>query len=67
MPFVYMGRYEDAPGQIVFLVKDERVYHVSPGDIIDSVYRFEGIVNGQVELMYLPMNIKQSLSTGEPS
>ncbi|MFZ2161167.1 MAG: hypothetical protein WAW02_03010 [Sideroxyarcus sp.] len=65
LPFVYLGRYEDAPTQLAILLKGERMYTVAEGEIIDNTYRVERFTPGRVELMYLPLNIKQSLSTGE--
>jgi hypothetical protein len=65
LPFTYLGRYEDAPKHLTILVKGERIYTVAEGDVIDDTYRVERIVPGMVELTYLPLNIKQMLSTGE--
>jgi hypothetical protein len=65
MPFTYLGRYEDAPTRLVILVKGERMYTVAEGDVIENTYRIEKVMPGQVELTYMPLNIKQSLSTGE--
>ena len=33
------------------------------GDVIDGNYRVERITDGSVDLVYLPLNINQSLST----
>jgi len=65
MPFTYLGRYEDAPTQLAILVKGERMYTVAAGDVIEDIYRIERVLPGMVELTYLPLNIKQTLSTGE--
>lgn len=65
MPFTYLGRYEDAPTQLVFLVKGERIYTVTEGEVIDGTYRVARVTKGLVELTYLPLNITQTLSTGE--
>lgn len=65
LPFTYLGRYEDAPTRLTILVKGERMYTVSEGDVIENTYRVERVVPGMVELTYLPLNIKQSLRTGE--
>lgn len=64
MPFSFLGFYEEAPGKIVMLVKGDRLYTVSVGDVIENTYRVERISAGAVELTYLPLNIKQSISTG---
>lgn len=67
MPFTYLGLYEDTPPVVVMLVKGDRVYTVSEGDVIENTYRVEHVAAGVVELTYLPLNIKQSISTGNAS
>lgn len=65
LPFTYLGRYEDAPTRLAILVKGERMYTVAEGDVIEDTYRIERVTSGMVELTYLPLDIKQTLSTGE--
>jgi hypothetical protein len=67
MPFSFFGRYEEGETQIILLVRGERIYTVSAGDVIDNTYRVEGLAGGRLELTYLPLNIKQTISTGETS
>ncbi|MHB0982839.1 MAG: hypothetical protein ACYC02_05580 [Thiobacillus sp.] len=67
MPFSYFGRYEEGETLIILLVKGERIYTVSAGDVIENMYRVEGLVGGRLELTYLPLDIRQTLSTGERS
>lgn len=67
LPFTYLGRYEESPAVIIMLVKGDRIYTVSEGDVIENTYRIERVAAGMVELTYLPLNIKQSISTGEAS
>jgi hypothetical protein len=64
LPFTYLGLYEDAPTRVVILTKGERVYTVSEGEVIENTYRIERVTSGTVELIYLPLNIKQALGTG---
>ena len=64
MPFTFMGRYEEGGARIILLVRGERIYTVSEGDVIDNTYRVERLTAGQLELTYLPLNIKQTISTG---
>ncbi|MFH1493482.1 MAG: hypothetical protein ABIG70_01625 [Pseudomonadota bacterium] len=66
LPFSYLGRYEDA-ALVIMLVKGDRVYTVSVGDVIENTYRVERVSAGMVELTYLPLNIRQTLSTGAAS
>lgn len=65
MPFRYIGRYGDADSQIVMLVKGDQLYLVAVGDTIDNAYRIERVSGTMVELTYLPLKLKQSLSTGD--
>jgi hypothetical protein len=65
LPFTYLGLYEDAPTRLTILVKGDRMYTVSEGDVIENTYRIERVTPGLMELTYLPLNIKQSLRTGE--
>jgi hypothetical protein len=65
LPFTYLGRYEDAPMQLTILLKGERMYTVTEGEVIEDTYRVERITPAAIELVYLPLNIRQTLSTGE--
>ncbi|MDD2700761.1 MAG: hypothetical protein PHH36_05925 [Sideroxydans sp.] len=67
LPFTYIGRYEDAPTQLVILLRGEHMYTVSEGEVIENTYRVEHVTPAAVELVYLPLNIKQTLKTGESS
>ena len=64
VPFSFMGRYEDGEKRIILLVKGDRVYTVSEGEVIDNTYRVERLSGGQLELTYLPLNIRQTISAG---
>ncbi len=64
MPFAFMGRYEEGGVRIILLVKGDRIYTVSEGDVIDNTYRVERLAGGQLELTYLPLDIKQTISAG---
>jgi hypothetical protein len=64
LPFTFMGRYDDANKAVVMLVKGDRLYTVSEGDVIDGTYRVDRISDKSVELMYLPLHEKQTLSAG---
>ena len=65
LPFVFMGRMTDAERLTVFLVKDNRVYMVSEGDVIDGTYKLEKIEPRQVTFLYLPLDVTQTLAVGE--
>jgi hypothetical protein len=67
IPFTYLGRYGDTESRIIILSKGDKVYTVSIGDVIESTYRVERFGPGVIVLKYLPLNIEQTLRTGEPS
>lgn len=64
MPFSFLGRYEEGGKQIILLVRSDRIYTVSEGEVIDNTYRVERLTSGQLELTYLPLNITQTVSAG---
>jgi hypothetical protein len=65
LPFVYLGRYGDTAARTIILSKGDRIYTVAVGDIIENSYRVEKFTQGAVHLTYLPLNIEQTLRTGE--
>ncbi len=68
LPYAFLGSYQEPGGHlIIFLTKGERMYSVSPGDILESVYHVDGVAAGQLSLTYLPLNIKQTMNIGESS
>lgn len=62
LPFTYFGRYDDAQKLVVILANGSRLYTVSKGEVIDGTYRVDRITDATVDLVYLPLNINQSLS-----
>jgi hypothetical protein len=67
LPFAFMGVYDDAEGPVVImLVRSDRLYTVSEGDLIDGTYRIDRIEKGVIEMTYLPLQEKQKLPTGNP-
>lgn len=67
MPFSYLGLYEGGSGKVIMLVRGDHIYTVGVGDVIDNTYRIDRFDQGVVEMTYLPLNIKQSINTGNPS
>lgn len=65
LPFTYLGRYGDSDTRTVILSKGEKVYTVTVGETIENTYRVEKFSPGAVNLTYLPLNILQTLRTGE--
>jgi hypothetical protein len=67
LPFVYMGRMTEEDRVSVFLVKDERAYIVAEGDVIEGTYKLEKIEPRQVTLLYMPLNMSQTLALKDPN
>lgn len=65
LPYSYLGRYVEDGKLVILLVRSERIYTVSEGEVIENTYRVERLARGWLEMTYLPLNIKQTLSTGE--
>lgn len=64
LPFQFIGKLDDAIQLKVFLLRGEQLHTVMVGDVIDGTYRVDGIAGNQMTLVYLPLNVSQSLSVG---
>lgn len=64
LPFTYLGIYADAGVPVLILSKGDRVYTVSPGDVIDGTYRLESVAGRSAELTFLPLGARQTLAVG---
>ena len=68
LPYAFLGSYHEPGGKlIIFLTRGERVYSVSPGDVLENTYHVDEVAGGQLGLTYLPLNIKQTINIGESS
>lgn len=67
LPFSYMGKMidEESGKLVLYLSKGDVPYSVSVGDLIDGIYRVEGVSEAEVTLIYVPLNVKQVLIIGE--
>ena len=64
LPFVYLGQIvEDEKAQVI-LARGDRVVTVYVGENIDSYYRVVSLKGGTLTLLYVPLDIKQTLATG---
>ncbi len=62
LPFVYAGKLQEDVGNSVFyLTHDEQFFAVKQGETFDNIYRLEGVENGKLIILYLPLKIKQFL------
>ena len=66
LPYQLMGSFQD-PGKklVIYLSRGDKLYSVSVGDIIDNTYQVESINAGQLELLYLPLKMRQILRLGD--
>ena len=65
LPFTFLGSFTDANNETVyFLTRDDRVYDVKPGDVIDSIYSVAAVENGQLVILYKPLDTRQTLAIG---
>lgn len=64
LPFAYMGKLIEDGQLTVFLTKQELNYVVKVGDTIDRMYKVEEVTPSMMTLVYLPLNIKQTLMIG---
>jgi hypothetical protein len=67
LPFSYIGKMldEESGKLVLYLSKGDVPYSVSVGDLIDGIYRVEGVSEAEVTLIYVPLNVKQVLIIGE--
>lgn len=64
LPFRYLGRYTaDAP--LVVLTKGDAMFLAKAGDTLDGGWRVDSIGGPAIQLTYLPLQVKQSIPTGD--
>ncbi len=67
LPFTYMGKFTEPSGKVVvYLGQGDKAHTVSVGDTIGGTYRVEAVDGRQLTLTYVPLDIKQTLPTGNP-
>ncbi|MGB2815877.1 MAG: hypothetical protein WBC37_01505, partial [Burkholderiaceae bacterium] len=68
LPFLSMGKLESQGEPTVFYLQEgDRVHAVLVGDTINGTYKVEAVQKSVMELTYLPLGIKQTLSVGGES
>lgn len=63
-PYAYQGRVDDAGKASVLLGRGDKSLAVQAGDTIDGTWRIEKISERSVDLLYLPLKERQSISAG---
>lgn len=67
LPFTFLGTFESADGKPVFyLVEGDKVHAVSEGEVVNGVWRIQGVSVDAIVLMYLPLSLPQTLALGNP-
>ncbi len=66
LPFVYVGMLADDERTTVFLSQGSRDIAVRTGETIDGTYRVDAVHADRIELTYLPLRQRQTLSLGTP-
>lgn len=64
MPFSYLGVIDGrAIVRQVLIAKGDQLFIVKKSDVLEGTYRIDDITDHAIELTYLPLNQRQSLST----
>jgi len=64
LPFAFFGKLEEGGRVLVFLQRGSEVHTVKVGDVIDGTYGVKSIGSTEMVLIYLPLDIPQTLSVG---
>ncbi|MDT4855379.1 hypothetical protein FQZ97_897310 [compost metagenome] len=64
LPFKFIGKMDDRQALQVFLLHGEQVLVVREGDLIDKTYKVKRIDAERMTLVYLPLDIAQTLVVG---
>ena len=65
LPFVYMGRWQEANQTTYYLERGTLPVSVRPGQVLDGAWRLEPVTGGILNFTYLPLNQTRSLRTGD--
>jgi len=65
LPFTYAGKLLTGQEAKVFLSLGERNLVLREGDTVDSIYRVEKIADDAITLVYLPLDVRQTIITGD--
>lgn len=64
LPFKFIGKMVEEGHIKVFLQEGETLHGVAEGEMLGRDYRVLGIDHGRINLLYLPLNMTQSISVG---
>jgi hypothetical protein len=65
LPFTFMGQFE-SPGEkiVYYLVEGDKLHTVTEGETINGTHRIEAVKGNQMDILYLPLSITQTLALG---
>ena len=56
-PYLFFGRMVDIHGKrLTYLSRDDHVFPIKDGEIVDGAYRVDAIGEREISLTYLPLN-----------
>ncbi|HZX27281.1 MAG TPA: hypothetical protein VFF16_09440, partial [Telluria sp.] len=64
LPFTVIGKALSNGVWEAYLSRNDQIYVVRPGDVLDGTYRIDSIAPPLMTLTYLPMNQVQQLNIG---
>lgn len=64
LPFKFVGKMVEEGQVKVFLQEGETLHSVAEGEMLGRNYRVLGIDDGRINLLYLPLNMTQTISVG---
>lgn len=64
LPFIYIGQMIEDGRTKVFLQEGSTLHAVTAGDMLGRSYQVLGIESNRINLLYLPLNMTQTISVG---
>ncbi len=65
LPFTFLGTFDSKGGETAYyLVEGDKLHAVAEGEVVNGVYRVGALRGEELELVYLPLSISQTLALG---
>ncbi len=65
LPFTFMGTFDSEGGKTAYyLVEGDKLHAVAEGEVVNGVYRVGALRGEELELVYLPLAVSQTLALG---
>lgn len=64
LPFTFVGKMIENGRVKIFLQEGETLHTVSEGEMLGNRYKVLGVDNGKISLLYLPLNVTQTINVG---